>query len=71
MIFQRGQKLIKPTGPVVSKKSKIGIFPNLAKTGQGGGLSQKGAKSSTVGALCENYEGFSKVGKNLKNRQGR
>ena len=46
------------------EKVKNGNFPNLAKRGQGGGLSQKGAKSSTVGALCENCEGFSKVGKN-------
>ena len=61
--FPNRAKFEKKTGPVVSKKSKMGIFPNLAKRGQGGGLSQKGAKSSTVGAFWENCEGFSKPGK--------
>ena len=33
--FPKWAKIEKKTGPVVSKKSKMGIFPNLAKRCQG------------------------------------
>ncbi|MFH0196413.1 hypothetical protein ACGLHT_29995, partial [Pseudomonas sp. PsB] len=40
------------------EKVKNADFPKPCKKRPGGGLSKKRAKSSTLGAFCENCEGF-------------
>ena len=57
-------------GRVETKTPKVWIFTKFVERGQWGGLSEKQAKSSTVGAFCENCEGFFQTGQNLKNTTG-
>ena len=54
------------------EKVKNGDFHKIClKRPEGGGLTEKGGKSSTLAAICVSWVRFSQPGKNLKKRHVR